>query len=368
VALDATMADILTCYYRPKPGGLFTRYLRAMEALLAAGHRVHYLALTPFPINHPRCLFHRFPWPVTRSDSLLFWICFSLMAPFQLMWIAYRHRVHIAFCFDLAYAFCLQPLRVTGVTTPTCFVRGDGLAVLEARKSPPWLIRLASWMEGAALIKCRVVGPGSHLIDEILARHPKLQLRQVSILPNDLPKPNHRPRQTLSGPLRAAMVGPLVSLKNHGFILDMLGDANTESVALTIFGTGPEEANLKRKINQYKMRDRTSLAGWVAANDIWKQVDLLLAPSLHEGMPNAVLEALANGIPVLASDIPGHRMILPELFCLPLSDPERWRQTLAELMRDAQGRLSAMYESQMQFASRLRFDWDARVVDLIVQG
>jgi glycosyltransferase involved in cell wall biosynthesis len=83
-------------------------------------------------------------------------------------------------------------------------------------------------------------------------------------------------------------------------------------------------------------------------------------------MPNAVLEALANGVPVLASDIPGHRMILPEPFCLPLSEPEIWRRTLDGVMHDAQRRLSTMYESQMQFASRLRFDWDARVVDLII--
>jgi glycosyltransferase involved in cell wall biosynthesis len=165
-----------------------------------------------------------------------------------------------------------------------------------------------------------------------------------------------------------AMVGPLVPLKNQGFILDLLSDENIGRVVLTIFGAGPEEANLLRKINRCHMRQRISLSGWVPANEIWKQVDLLLAPSLHEGMPNAVLEALANGIPVLASDIPGHRMILPEPFCLPLSDPERWRQTLAELMHDTQRCLSAMHESQMQFASRLRFDWDARVVDLIVRG
>lgn len=361
------MADILTCYYRPKPGGLFARYLRAMEALLAAGHRVHYLALTPFPINHPRCCFHRFPWPAARSDSLLFWICFFLVAPFQLTWIALRYRVRMTFCFDLAYAFYLQPLRIMGVSTPTCFLRGDGLAALKTRKFPQWLIRLASWMEAAALIQCRVVGSGSHLIDEILTRHPKLRLREIFVLPNDLTASIVPPRQMLPGRLRMAMVGPLVPLKNQGFILDILSDEHTGGVTLVIFGAGPEEANLKRKIDQSPMRQCISLAGWVPSNEIWKQVDLLLAPSLNEGMPNAVLEALANGIPVLASDIPGHRMMLPESFCLPLSEPERWRQMLDELMHDAHGRLSAMYESQMQFASRLRFDWDSRVVDLIVK-
>jgi asparagine synthase (glutamine-hydrolysing) len=102
-------------------------------------------------------------------------------------------------------------------------------------------------------------------------------------------------------------------------------------------------------------------------HEIWKQVDLLLAPSLHEGMPNAVLEALANGIPVLTSDIPGHRIILPAAFCLPLSEAKRWRQKLCELMHDTSRCLSTMHDIQMQFASRLRFAWHARVVDLIVR-
>jgi glycosyltransferase involved in cell wall biosynthesis len=290
------------------------------------------------------------------------------MAPLQLMWIAARHRVKRAFCFDLAYALCLQPLRWLGVSAPTCFLRGDALAVLKIRKLPTWLIRLASWMEVAALSHIRVVGTGFHLIDEILVRHPNLELRDVFELPNDMPVPKKRSRPYSSRRLRVALVGPLVPLKNQGFIIDMLSDASDESIALTIFGCGPEEANLKKKIDECKVGDRVCVAGWVPSHDIWGQVDLLMAPSLHEGMPNALLEALANGVPVLASDIPGHRMILPESFCLPLSEPKRWRHVLDELMDDADRRLPAMHESQLQFASRLQFDWDGRVVDLIVYG
>jgi glycosyltransferase involved in cell wall biosynthesis len=362
------MATILTCYYRPKPGGLFARYLRAIEALLAAGHTVHYLALAPFPIHHPRCRFHRFPWPVGGSDTLFFWICFFGMAPLQLIWIALRYRVRRAFCFDIAYGFCLQPLRIIGIAAPTCFVRGDGMAALKENQSPSWLMRLASGMEGVALTGCRVVGAGAHLIDAIVARHPGLNLCKVDLLPNDLPEPVKPSCQALPGRLRAAMVGPLAPSKNQEFGIDLVCDIKSESVGLTIFGAGPDEANLRQKIDQYRLGDRIFLTGWVSAQQIWRQVDLLLAPSLHEGMPNAVLEALANGVPVLASDIAGHRMILPESFCLPLSEPQRWRRKLDELMHDTQRRLSAMHAAQMQSAGRLRFDWDARVVDLIVRG
>jgi glycosyltransferase involved in cell wall biosynthesis len=361
------MAHILTCYYRPKPGGLFGRYLRAIEALLAAGHTVHYLALTPYPVDHPRCHFHRFPWPAAKSDTLLFWICFLAMAPLQLIWIALRYRARRAFCFDLAYGFCLQPLRIMGMTTPTCFVRGDGVAALKARQSPPWLVRLAVRMEAVALTGLRVVGSGAHLIDAIVTRHPGIQLCKGGVLPNDLPAPVKPSHRILPGRLRVAMVGPLVPLKNQGFVLDLFGDAGADSIVMTVYGTGPEETNLKHKIHRCRLGDRITLAGWAPAKEIWSRTDLLLSPSLHEGMPNAVLEALANGIPVLASDIAGHRTILPKSCCLPLSDPQRWRRMLDVLMHDTRRLLPAMHAAQMQRVGRLRFDWDARVVELIVR-
>src|SRR5215467_11075094 len=63
------MATILTCYYRPKPGGLCKRFFRATESLLSRGHEVHYLAVVAFPISHPHCHFHRFPWPQGKTEG-----------------------------------------------------------------------------------------------------------------------------------------------------------------------------------------------------------------------------------------------------------------------------------------------------------
>lgn len=359
------MACILTCYYRPKPGGLFKRYTRAIQALLAAGHTVHYLSLERFPIDHPRCAFHRFPWPAGRSDGALFWTVFHLLAPFQLAGIALRFGARQAFCFDPVYALCLQPLRWMGWLVPICFIRGDGLAALTIRRYSAWMIRLALWMEGAALHRTHIVGVGAHLIQRILDRHPRVRPVAVSELPNDIPATVQTTALHVRKPLRLAVVGPLTPLKNHGFVLDVLKAVPAGSWSLAIFGSGPEALTLQKRIVDAHLGDRVHLAGWVTADRIWPRVDLLLAPSLQEGMPNAVLEALANKVPVLASDIPGHRAILPGQWCLPLSDPDGWRRALEALLENPEKRLSNMRVRQREFANGLCFDWDARVVALI---
>lgn len=360
------MATILTCYYRPKPGGLFARYVRAIEALLAAGHRIHYLSLTPFPIDHPRCVFHRFPWPAARSETLLFWAFFHSLVPIYLTYLAIRYRVGQAFCFDPVYALLMQPLRILGILVATCFLRGDAVASLRCQERPDWLIRLFSLLEGMALHGIRIVGFGTHWTRAILSRHPNIVPQAIFELPNDMPAPVYQGNPSMQGPLHMAMVGFLTRQKNHEYILKLLSEMRNGAFQLSIFGQGTESCVLKNTIIACDLEERVSLCGWVPGPDIWPRVDLLLMPSLHEGMPNAILEALASGIPILASDIPGHRIMLPGKYCLPLENPELWHKTLKAVMDDPEARLGAMQKAQQAFARRLQFDWNARVVDMIV--
>lgn len=73
-------ARILTSYYRPKPGGFCKRLFRAINALLERGHEVHYLSVVEFPIDHPSCMHHKFPWPERYTDTLIFWAMFHTLA------------------------------------------------------------------------------------------------------------------------------------------------------------------------------------------------------------------------------------------------------------------------------------------------
>ena len=70
-----------------------------------------------------------------------------------------------------------------------------------------------------------------------------------------------------------------------------------------------------------------------------KMSDVLLLPSIHEGLPGVVLEACATGTPVLASDLPGVREIasrLPLVRYLPLTAAdEEWADAALDLSSEA---------------------------------
>jgi len=69
--------------------------------------------------------------------------------------------------------------------------------------------------------------------------------------------------------------------------------------------------------------------------DLYGEARVLLAPYLVNSRPRVVLEAQANGIPVLASDLPALREAVgPGGICLPLGDVELWVEKLDELWRD----------------------------------
>ena len=88
-------------------------------------------------------------------------------------------------------------------------------------------------------------------------------------------------------------------------------DVNKEQSRRQGNGDGPARTLLLARAQQLNLGGKVRFRGWVERDRIWPEVDVLLLPSLHEGMSNAVLEALASSIPVLASDVPEHREVLP---------------------------------------------------------
>jgi glycosyltransferase involved in cell wall biosynthesis len=359
------MAVVLTCYYRPKPGGFCKRLQRAMQAVLDQGHHLHYLAIKPFPIVHERCTFHRFPWPEAGADSWFFWGMFHFLAPVMLFCLGLRFQVTHAFGFNPTYAFFLQPLRILRRPQVTCFIRGDGLYAHDLKKRPKWIIHLDGLIEGLALHGTRVVCLRESLLNRVLKRHPAARPVSKTIIPNDLQVISAVRRQD-GGPLQVGMVGLLEPVKNQAWTLRMMADLNRTDFHLHLFGTGPDRDELGSLARSANLADSVTFWGWAPPHRIWPQLDLLLMPSLDEGMPNAVLEAVGHNLPVLASNIPAHRDILPDLHCLSLEKPDQWRRELIRAARNPQAVLGEMADHQLERARSLIFDWEARVTALIV--
>jgi len=362
------MATVLTCYYRPKPGGLCKRLFRTINALLSSGHSVHYLSVVRFPITHPNCHFHHFPWPVSQTETPLFWCVFHAVAPLILLAIGYRYKVSRLFAFGYTYSFLMQPLRLLKGVPVSLFLRADSIRNHEHKHVSKPVINLEKLMEGLGLHGCKLYGVSKALTKATTSRHSLFQPILSETLTNDITK---KPIQTASYqppklPLKLACVGILENRKNQKMLIDAMQHLMPEQAQLLIFGTGPDEDRLKHKVNQAGLMDRVFFKGWVTADEIWPAIDLLLTPSLHEGCPNAVLEAMENNIPVLASRIPEHEEILPASHLIPI-DPSSWTKAVQRILADPVLHLNQLLADQHPFAMSLYFDWDSKIQKRILQ-
>jgi glycosyltransferase involved in cell wall biosynthesis len=113
-------------------------------------------------------------------------------------------------------------------------------------------------------------------------------------------------------------VGRFSAEKNLDVLLGALRVVLAEPDTVAVLcGEGPLRAAVERRVNDSAMGDRVRLPGYVT--NVWrwmKRADVLVAPSLLEGHPNAVLEAMACRCPIVVSDIPEHREFLDETTAL----------------------------------------------------
>lgn len=98
-------------------------------------------------------------------------------------------------------------------------------------------------------------------------------------------------------------VGRLVPLKCQVLILEALATIEFNDWTLNILGNGPEEKHLVMNATRLDMEDVLVLHGFVTqTTDFYLNAGIFVLPSLFEGMPNALLEAMSYGLPCIVSD------------------------------------------------------------------
>lgn len=143
---------------------------------------------------------------------------------------------------------------------------------------------------------------------------------------------------------------------------------------LYLAGTGPEQGNLQALVASLGLRDRVHLLGRVEDTDLpdlYRAADLSVVPSLElEGFGLTVLEALACGTPVIASDTGGMAEILPDLAGDLLVSPGDIRALARRLTRAVEDPAAEPSREQCR-AFAERFSWQrqgARVRDVLGQA
>lgn len=129
---------------------------------------------------------------------------------------------------------------------------------------------------------------------------------------NSLARPSDYP-DAPAGRVRAISVGRLHRQKGFDQGMRWIAAALDLGCDLdwTIVGDGPERSRLEAAARELSLSDRVHFAGWREEVAAWlASSDLYLLPSRWEGMPNALMEAMAVGLPVVAADVEGVAEVL----------------------------------------------------------
>lgn len=122
-------------------------------------------------------------------------------------------------------------------------------------------------------------------------------------------------------PFSILVVGRLMDLKNPASVLRAFEAGHDSGSRLVFIGKGPLRPALAEMVKGLDLNDQVEFTGLVPREEVYRRLaaaDLFVSASSVEGLPVAVLEAMACGCPVILSDIPSHREIAGEADFVPL--------------------------------------------------
>jgi glycosyltransferase involved in cell wall biosynthesis len=126
--------------------------------------------------------------------------------------------------------------------------------------------------------------------------------------------------------------------KNFALLLEAMAGLPGADMRLALVGDGPERAALEARAARPDLAGRVVFPGRVpGAAELIAAADLLAHPSRSEGMPNVVMEALAAGVPAVATQVNGIRHLIAseqEGWVVPQDDPAALRQGMAAALAD----------------------------------
>lgn len=148
-------------------------------------------------------------------------------------------------------------------------------------------------------------------------------------------------------------VGRFNPQKCPDFLIDVLAKLPPRHWRATLIGDGPVMPAVRQKIERYHLADRVTLTGWIdgtAVERILRTSDIFVMPSTSEGLPVAAIEALRQGLAIVASDIPGVTDVVSNNsngLLLPVQNLEAWSNALGNLLND-HPRLAAFKQASFQ--------------------
>ena len=159
-------------------------------------------------------------------------------------------------------------------------------------------------------------------------------------------------------------VGRLSHEKAHVDLVAAAAACSQFRLRVLIAGDGPERAAVQRTAQRLGISDRVTLLGFLPdPRPCYAAADIVVLSSVSEGSPNALLEAMAAGVPVVATAVGGIPEIVSDpatALLVPPRDPQALARAIAATLADpagAQGRVARarmVLETRHSSAARVR--------------
>lgn len=163
------------------------------------------------------------------------------------------------------------------------------------------------------------------------------------------------------GPLRVLYVGRLEVQKNVARLIEAVA-LTEEKVQLRIVGDGALRPQLEQRAAELGLP--VEFAGPRFGDDLlraYAEADAFVLPSDREGMALVALEAMAAGLPVIATDVPGNRELIADRGLLAAPRPDALAEAIDRIAADPQLRIEV---ARRCAAAAREYSWDA-VADLV---
>ena len=272
--------------------------------------------------------------------------------------------VHAFFGFPTGWLCCRTAERLPYVIS----LRGSDVPGANARLKLDYkilgpLVFKPIWQKASALVACS---------EGLKARALRfLPSAQIQVIPNGVDLQRFHPAEVGedSRTLRLLTVGRLSGTKRLPLLLEMVELLRRQGsrAHLTVVGGGALESELRQQLGKRDLRDAVTLLGRREGSempDIYRQHDVFVSASMQEGMSNAMLEAMASGLPIVTTRCEGvDELIGDNGLVVEDSRPEELAAAIRRLA-DAPATLQAMSVTARKKAES--FGWD-KVADAYLQ-
>lgn len=209
-----------------------------------------------------------------------------------------------------------------------------------------WHLRVAWWTYSM----CRFTIGNSpsvlrHLHEQAGIPQDRLRLVRGGVDVEVLERVQATPRASIDVPDSAAMLlwcGRLDPVKGLDHLVDALPAIRTgNDVRVVLAGDGSFRSDLEQRVQRLQIADFVRFLG--VRNDIpglLRESDLFVFPSRTEGLPNALLEAMALAKPIVTTDVPGCRDLIVDKvngLLVPYGEPAALAEAIRSLLADPNG-------------------------------